>query len=288
MNFDKKERIALITDSCADIPKSLIEKYSIFTIPLKVFCDDKEFLDGIEITYENVFEKMMNSKKLGTSLPDGKYIEKIFSEIANQGYTKAIAITISSGLSGTFNMLNLHKAIIKGLEVKVFDSRNCSLGQGMIVLQLADYIEKGLNWEELIKKTDQLIKNTHSFIYADTLEFLQKGGRIGKITAFAGTMLNIKPIFSVDEKGSLYSIAKTRGRKQGREKIMQLINEKIDTNKNYNFACINGNNNHEMIMLCNQLKDSFPNYTNIWNGHMGAAVSVHLGPGVLAAAVQIL
>lgn len=282
------EKIAIITDSCADIPASLREKHNIYVIPLKVFCDDNEYLDGIEINYENIYDKMKNADRLGTSLPDGKIIEQTFFSIAEKGYTNAVVITISSGLSGTFNMIKLNADLNKNLSVKVLDSKNCSLGQAMIVLQLAEYLEKGMDWNTLIKQADKLIKNTHSYIYADTLEYLHKGGRIGKIKAFAGTMLNIKPILSLDEKGVLYSLAKTRGKKQGREKLISLLKSNISPGKKYNISAVHGNSSHEMIVLCKELKDALPNYKNFWYGHTGAAVSVHLGPGILAAAVQLL
>lgn len=288
MNSEKYEKIALVTDSCADIPKSLVEKYHIFVIPLSVFCDNTQYLDGIDISYENIFEKIKTAKSFGTSLPDGEVIENVFSKIEELGYTKAIVITISSKLSGTYNMLKLHRDIFNNLEIRVIDSKNCSLGQGMIVLQLAKYLSMGFSWRELLIKAVRLTKNTFSFIYADTLEYLQKGGRIGKITAFAGTMLNIKPILTLDKSGTLYPIAKTRGKKQGREKLKELIVGKAVNGKSFNIAAIHGNNRHEFIMLANDIKEALPEYINYWSGHAGAAVSVHLGPGVLAAAIQLL
>lgn len=284
----QSEKIAVVTDSCADIPASLIKKYNIFVIPLKVFFDGKQYLDGIDIGYESICEKLRTAKKFSTSLPDGEVIENTFSKIKSLGYTRAVVITISSRLSGTYNMIKVSKEVFRGLEVRVIDSRNCSLGQGMIALQLAKYLAMGFDWGELLVKAIRLCKNTYSFIYADTLEYLQRGGRIGKITAFAGTMLNIKPIFTFDKTGSLYPVAKIRGKKQARERLKELLAEKARDSKNFNLAAIHGENSHEFALLSREMKEAMPDYSDYWGGHAGAAVTVHLGPGVLAAAIQIL
>ncbi len=279
-------KIAIVTDSGSDIPKSLIEKYNIFVIPLKIICNNTEYRDGIDISYEKVYKLQAHNKILTTSLPDGKDIEQTFENIISKGYNKAIVVTMSSGLSGTYNMINLHKNFSKELEIQVFDSKNCSLGLAMIVLQLAKDLKNQMNFKDLLNKARNLIANTYSYVYVDSLECLQKGGRIGKFSAFTGTVLNIKPVLSLDEKGCLYPVAKIRGRKQGRQKLLELI--KLHKSKDYNISLMHGNLSHEMVLLKDEIKAIMPDYNNLWQGHIGGAISVHLGSGVLAVAIQKL
>lgn len=102
-----------------------------------------------------------------------------------------LAVHLSAGLSGTYNMVRVMGSDFVGLEVAAFDSGSGSLGIGLTVLQLARYIEEGRTWTELLHAAPKLIRNTKVFFCVDTLEFLQKGGRIGRITAVAGTLLQI-------------------------------------------------------------------------------------------------
>ena len=131
---------------------------------------------------------------------------------------------LSSGLSGTYNLLRLiAEESGDAFPIRVFDSVSGSLGQGLTVLQLAEDIRKGMDWETLVgRRAPQLIANTFPFFSVDTLEYLMKGGRIGKVTATAGTLLQIKPIITFAPDGQLQSIAKVRGRNQVIDKLVSM------------------------------------------------------------------
>ena len=135
-------------------------------------------------------------------------------EIFDLGYDGVIAVMLSSGLSGTYNLARIvaEECREQGRAMVAFDSLSGSLGLGMTVLQLAEDIRNGMGWEELTeRRVPQLIQNTYPFFTLDTLEYLQKGGRIVKVTALAGTMLQIKPVLTFADDGQLQSIAKVRG-----------------------------------------------------------------------------
>ena len=145
-------------------------------------------------------------------------------QIVADGYDGVVAVMLSSGLSGTFNLSRILAEECEGfLEIRAYDSLNASLGQGMTLLQLAADIESGMSWEELTeRRVDQLMKGSFAFFSVDTLEYLQKGGRIGKVTATAGALLQIKPVLSFTEDGQLKSVAKARGRGQVIDKLVEM------------------------------------------------------------------
>lgn len=283
------QKIAILTDSCADLTAEIRADKPIFVVPLKIICADGEYADGVDIFAQDIYRRLEQGELPHTSLPNGGAVEAAFDEIARQGYEKVAAVMLSGGLSGTYNMVRLQGAGRKDLEVRVFDSVSGALGMGMSILQMAEDIGAGMEWEELVeRRIPQLLAGARPFFSVDTLEYLQKGGRIGKVTALAGTMLSIKPIISFASDGQLASVAKVRGRKQIQDKFLELLRRELGDHKRYNLAVANGGAPEEMAQLREKMEKAFPNYTNFWEGEIDATLSVYIGPGVLGAAVQIL
>ena len=284
------QKIALLTDSCADIAPELAEKYHIFVVPLRILCADGEYLDGVNIRGADIYQRLKAGELPQTSLPAAEEIEKLLTRIVEEGYDGVIAVMLSGGLSGTFNLLRLVAEECRGkLEVRAFDSVSGSLGLGMTVLQLAEDIRGGMGWEELTeRRVPQLIAGSFPFFSVDTLEYLQKGGRIGKVTATAGMLLQIKPILTFAEDGQLTSVAKVRGRHQVIDKLVALTVQRCGEHKRYNLAVANGGAPAEMALVKEKLTAALPNYDRIWEGEIDGTLSVYIGDGVLGAAVQVL
>ena len=280
-------KIALLTDSCADIPQDSKEKYDIYVVPLKIRFGDEEYLDGVTITPNEVYERQ-KTELPKTSLPDGAWIEDTFDKIKNNGYEKVIAVHLSGGISGTFNLVRLLAVDYEGLEISVFDSISGSIGIGLTVLQLAKYIEKGYTYEKLVELTPKLIQNTTVFFCVDTLEFLQKGGRIGKISAMAGTLLQIKPILTFASDGQLTSAEKVRGRKLALEKMAQKIEKLYSGNGAYNIAVANGGCIEEMNNLKDRILQSLSNPKLIFESEIDCTLASYVGPNLLGIGLQIL
>ena len=259
--------------------------------PLRILCQDGEYRDGVDITPDEVCRRLHGGELPKTSLPSGEDIGKVLQEILDEGYDAVIALMLSSGLSGTFNMARLIGEECEGkLEVEVFDSLSASLGQGMMVLQLAEDIKNGMGWEELTeRRAPALVKNTVAHFSVDTLEFLEKGGRIGKVTATAGTLLNIKPVLGFTPEGQLQSAAKVRGRNQVMEKLVALTVKACGDHKRYNLAVASGGSPAEDLeRLKAKLIAALPDYDHIWEGEIDCTLSAYIGDGVLGAAVQVL
>ena len=283
------QKIALLTDSCADLPPRLAEENQIFIVPLRILCSDGEYRDGVDIRAADIYARLRAGELPQTSLPAAQDITDAFDAIAAAGYDGVIALMLSGGLSGTYNMVRLLAEERADLTIRVYDSVSGSLGTGMMLLQLAEDIRRGMDWNALTeRRVPWLIQNTFPFFSVDTLEYLQKGGRIGKVTAMAGTMLQIKPLITFAADGQLQSIAKVRGRNLVIRKLIELVEDRHAGAARYNLAVANGGAPAEMEVLRDKLTAALPDYDHIWSGELDGTLSVYIGDGVLGAAVQRL
>ena len=283
------EKIALLTDSTADLTPAMRAGKPIYVVPLKIRCDDGEFSDGVDIFAQDVYDRLRRGELPRTSLPEGGVVSDTLNQIRADGYEKVIAVMLSGGLSGTYNLVRVQAEQTEDLDIAVFDSRSGSLGIGIIVLQLWEEIQAGTGWDKLIhERVPHLVDNTFPFFSVDTLEYLRRGGRIGRITALAGTMLSIKPIITFSEDGQLQSIAKVRGRKQVQDKIVELLRSKFRAGKRYNLGVANGGAPAEMAELSEKMRARFPNFVHCWEGAMDATLSVYIGDGVIGGGIQLI
>lgn len=283
-------KIALLTDSCADVSPELAKQHRIYVVPLRILCEDGEYRDGVDIHNTDIYKRLRGGELPKTSLPSIEELGKVIKEIVDAGYDGVIAVMLSSGLSGTHNLARIIAEECEGkLEMRAYDSRSASLGQGMTLLQLAEDIENGMGWEELTeRRVPQLMENSSAFFSVDTLEYLLKGGRIGRVTATAGTLLQIKPILGFAEDGQLMSVAKVRGRHQVIDKLVELAVKACGDHKRYNLAVANGGAPEEMAKVREKLTAALPDYDHIWEGEIDGTLSVYIGDGILGAAVQVL
>ena len=245
----------------------------IYIVPLRILCADGEYADGVNIHGRDIYRRLRSGELPQTSLPSVESVGAVLEEIRDAGYDGVIAVMLSSGLSGTYNLVRLiSEESGDDFPIRVFDSLSGSLGQGLTVLQLAEDIRGGMGWEELVeRRAPRLIAGTSPFFSVDTLEYLMKGGRIGKVTATAGTLLQIKPIITFAPDGQLQSVAKVRGRNQVIDKLVA-----------------NGGAPAEMETVRQKLTAALPGYDHIWEGEIDGTLSVYIGDGVLGAAVQVL
>lgn len=284
------KKIALLTDSCADLLQKDLERTHIFTVPLRISCADGEYTDGVDIQPEDVYRRLHEGELPKTSLPAGADIHDIFARIADEGYDGVIGVMLSSGLSGTFNAVRLMaEEFSDRLTARIFDSRSGSLGQSMTLLQLAEDIQNGMEWDELVEhRVPQLIAGSTVFFSVDTLEYLKKGGRIGKVAAAAGTLLKLKPILSFAEDGQLQSAAKVRGSSKVPDKLAELIQVACGGHRRYNLAVAQGGAPEGVELVREKLRELLPGCEHIWEGKIDGTLSVYIGDGVLGAGVQVL
>ena len=282
-----KQKIALLTDSCADIPAALCKRYDIYVVPLKLIFSDGEYADGVDITPTEVYRRLPQEMPK-TTLPSGASVEQVLGRIRRAGYTRVLAIHLSGGLSGTCNLVRVVGAQTEGLEVAAFDSLSGSLGTGMMVLQAARWIEQGWSWAELLRAVPPLMQDTHVFFCVNTLEYLQKGGRIGKISAVAGTLLQIKPILSFAPDGQLTSMAKVRGRKAAIQKMVQMAAARVPRGARFNLAVAHGDSPAELKEIRVLAQKVMPDFEAFAEGEIDCTLGSYVGPQLLGVGVQLL
>ena len=164
----------------------------------------------------------MYKRQPQTSLPDGGTIHDALDRARADGYEKALVICISSGLSGTYNMVRLVCQEYQGMETFVLDTRNISFGSGVFALLAAHWIAGGMDWQDLQIRLVQRLEDSKVFFCVYTLEYLRKGGRLGLVAAIVGTALKLKPIISCNEAGVYYIAGKALGRGKSLDRMLNL------------------------------------------------------------------
>lgn len=284
-----KEKIAYIADSCADLPKEIQEREDVFLMPMMVNCQDKEYRDGVDITAETVYEEQKNGRLPKTSLPVGEIVENVLKEVIEKGYKKAVVLTISSAISGTWNMCRLLCEECEELDCIVFDSKMASLAEGAVLIELIDEVDREeLSWEQIPARLEELKKNTKPFFGIDTLEFLEKNGRIGKATALVGNLLNLMPILSFDEDGVIESVEKVRGKKQRLQHLKANALAVIQKAKRYRLYFVEGGCPEMVEKLKNEILAEVPELPSIHISSLGCALAVHLGKNLIGVCVQVI
>lgn len=276
-------KIALITDSTSDLKKEQIEKYNINVLPLRIIYKDREYLDRVDITPEEVYDNL-HIEVPTTSLPSMNDIDNMFTRLEQEGFTHAIVVCISSGISGTYNSINLASREHPGIISYVYDSKSLTLGTGAIVLECAEMICAGKDFEEIIKQLPLIRDRIKVYYVLDTLNYLIKGGRIGKVSGTLGELLNIKPIISVNEEGVYYNYAKVRGRKQSISKLIDIVRQSLVRSKAKVWVLQGGALKEGKILYENVSK--LPNITELNFGDISPVSGVHTGPGLLGIVIM--
>ena len=280
-----KDKIAIMVDSCTDVPKEYREKYSMYVIPLMIIYKDKEYYDGVDITPEDVYARF--EKEIPTtSLPSPEVTMNTLKKIQEDGYNKVIVISISSGLSNTYSMVSTVAREFNDLEVSVIDTKNIGIGAGFTAIMAGELIEKGLSFKEVCEKLKENVEHTKLYFCVSTLEYLKKGGRIGLVTALLGTALDLKPIISCNDEGVYYTVAKVRGRVKCLNKAKDLAVALAGKYEKYNLTVMHGNALEEANKLVAELKKLLPNINICIEGQITPALIVHTGPGLIGIGIQ--
>ena len=243
--MEAANKIAIITDTCCDLPQEYLKEYPIFCVPLVVTSGTESYRDNIDITVETIYARQKN-ENFKTSLPRPQDIEDVYGAIARQG---ALAV------------------------------------------QVARYAVRGVAFDPLCELTKRLIDDTVVYFSLDTLEYLQRGGRIGRATALAGGLLQIKPILTFDRKdGMISTAAKVRGRRGVQQRLIELATELAAKHpgEEYNLVVCDGNVPEEGAALEAALTRALPNAHRVLHGKIDATLAVHLGPNLLGVGVQFL
>ena len=274
-------KIAVLTDSGANLTKQFVEEHkNLFVVPLMILIDGKEYRDQVEITAEEIYNKI-DTHDIKTSLPSPKDIEDTLKKIKDEGYTHLLAISISSGLSGTFNSLRLILNEEKDLEIISYDTRTLGGGEGFIVEYALELLNKGTDFKKIVPKLEELrYKDSLAFYTINTLKYLTAGGRIGKVEGTLGDLLHIKPVITVNEDGVYVTLSKAFGHKRALIKMKSILMEKFG-NDLIDLIVHYGDDEAQAIELSKKLKESL-NIRNTKVIRLTPVLGVHTGPEIVA------
>lgn len=281
------KKIAILVDSGSDVPEKLVKKYNMYVAPMSIIYQERDFLDGIDIKAEDVYARI-EEEIPSTSLPSGSIIQCLFDQIKADGYHKVMVVTISSGLSGTHNVMKMLANQQTDLKTFVLDTKNISIGSGFSAIQAAQYIKDGMGWETLTQVVTANIASTKVFFSLATLKYLQNGGRIGSIASILGSKLNIKPVISCNEEGIFYTASKTIGNNKSINKALELAVKYIGDRKNYNLGVLHAAAKDKADNIKDKLVAQLPNSNLLVEGQISPALGVHAGPGAVGIFVQRL
>jgi len=252
-----EEKIAVLVDSGSDVPKNYRDRYRMYVVPLTIIYKDAEYRDGFDIQPEDVYARFPKEVPT-TSLPSPSTVSEVFRRIKADGYDKVIAVAISSGLSGTYELFRSFGPAPEGLETRYIDTKNIGIGSGFSAIRAGELIEKGLPFADVCREVESAALRTKIFFCVSTLEYLAKGGRIGLVAAMLGTLLDLKPVVSCNEAGIYYTVAKARGRKKSLSLALAKAVEFAAGATEYNITVMHGAAKDEADELLTALKAQLP------------------------------
>ena len=277
------EKIALITDSSCGLFEDYLNEYDIHLLRLKIIYTDREYTEGIDITSEDVYKNLENELPT-TSMPSVSDTNNLLNELLKKGYTHVIALPISSGLSGTINSIRLACESFEGkLESFIFDTKLVSMANGLFVIEVAKLIKEGKSFAEICNLIPKIREKTNIYFTVDTLEYLIKGGRIGRLSGNIGELLNLKPIIVMNDEGKYSSISKVRGTKQAIKKLINIGEKALSKGKcSITVSC------GTMLDEAKMLQEAFsknPNANMIYSKTISSVIGIHSGPKAFGFAI---
>ena len=278
--------IKVITDSTTYLPTEFITSHNIEVVPLKVRFGNEVYDEGIGISNDTFYEKLATESVFPkTSQPPVGEFKLKYEEILNNDNDEVLVLTISSGLSGTFNSAKTAADMLPKAKITVFDSKSTALGLGLMVATAVDLADTGHSMPEIMARLEQMRQDMHVYFMVDTLEYLYKGGRIGAVSAFIGGLLKFKPILTIDE-GVLKPQAKVRTRTKAIKRLINIAQESIpDTNTPVQIAVMHIQSEPDIARLEKLMRKQFHNINRFVTGEIGPVIGAHTGPGLLGICV---
>ncbi len=273
--------VKIITDSLGDVPSAVAKELGITTIPVYVIFGTESFRDGIDLTTEQFYDKLAHSKTLPTTSvpPLGTFVEA-FDKLAKET-DEILAITLSHKLSATHETASHAVELMKQkCRVEVVDSLGVAMAEGLIVIAAAKAAKAGDNLDEVVKLTRRNISRVEIRMAFDTLEYLKRGGRIGRAQTLLGSILRLHPVLGLKD-GEAYPFAKKRSRAKA---IDYLYNFAMGFSNIDEMAVEDATTPDEAEMLVERLSAKFPK-ERIYRTKVSPVLGAHAGPHVLSVAV---
>ena len=274
-------KLAVITDSSAFLQAETLRKEDLFVLDIPVNIDGQEYVEGVNLTAQEFYEKMASASELPkTSQPSIAKLDEILSSLKDKGYTHALGLFLSSGISGFYQNIQYMKDEYEGLTIAFPDTRITSAPLGYMVESVLKWAEQGYGFESILDKVTEQIENTSAFIMVDDLDHLVKGGRLSNGAAILGNLLSIKPILYFNDQGVIEVYEKVRTEKKATKRLVEIVKE-ATANGNYQITVIHGNAPQKAADLRQLLIDGGVT-TDVSIATFGSVIGTHLGEGSIA------
>ena len=279
-------KIAIVTDSTAYLPKDFVKLHNIQVVPLNIHWEDKTYIDGVDITPAEFYERLEKSSTIpSTSQPSAGDFLQVFKELASH-YDGIVVPLISTGISGTVDSAKTAASMFSEVPVEVIDSLTTTAGLALVVTAIAQAVSDGKNLKEIKNLAEGIVKRSKLFFVVDTLKYLHKNGRIGGASRYFGMALSIKPILYLDDQGKIDALEKVRTKRKATERLIQLAVEKAD-GKPVKVGVMHANALREAENLRDQLLEQL-DCTKIEINNLSPVIGTHVGPGSIGLAIYTL
>lgn len=284
------QKIALLTDTGTNTPASVIAQHDIRVAPLRIaYSDGSTYESGVNITAAQLVERLPIEVPK-TSLPSPQSICDLFEQARADGYERAVFVTLSSGLSATYQTVKMVASQMQGFPIIVVDSLSIGVAAGMVVVAAANMIEQDVPFRSMQRKLDDLARNTWVFFSTKTLEYLRKGGRISEPVYRLGSMLNIKPVITCSDSGHYVVAKKARGWERSLETEVKLAEEKALKFKKVRLAVCCSDADDYFDYLDSRLREVMDGHgieiESILHSDVSPDLLVHTGPDLVGIGIQ--
>ena len=274
-------KLAVITDSSAFLQAETLRKEDLFVLDIPVNIDGQEYVEGVNLTAQEFYEKMASASELPkTSQPSIAKLDEILSSLKAKGYTHALGLFLSSGISGFYQNIQYMKDEYEGLTIAFPDTRITSAPLGYMVESVFRWAEQGEEFTTILDQLENQIQKTSAFIMVDDLDHLVKGGRLSNGAAILGNLLSIKPILYYNDQGVIEVYEKVSTEKKATKRLVEIVKE-ATANGNYQITVIHGNAPQKAADLRQLLIDGGV-ATDVSIATFGSVIGTHLGEGSIA------
>ena len=271
--------IRIVTDSTADLPADLVQELNISIVPSNVVIDDVNYRDGIDLTPDEFYQRLTAGPRLPTtSQPSVGAFQAVYQGLLEQGHD-IVSLHVSGKLSGTVNSAVQAKAALGDPNIAIIDSNLASIALALVVVKAAQTARQSDSYEEIAEQARLTVGQTGVFFFVDTLEYLQKGGRIGKAQAFVGSLLHVKPILTLQD-GEVHPLERQRNRERALRRLVELTRERAPVQQ---IAVSYSTEPAAADDLRGRLSDLLPP-EQIITSRFGPAIGTYVGPGALGLA----
>jgi len=280
-------KIAVVTDSTADLNIDIVRQYNITVVPLNVHFHDEVFKDGVDMTPDSFFKKLKDTPvPPRTSQPSPGDFHKVYKSLLSSGYQSIISIHISMELSGTWQSACIARDMLPEEQIQVINSKSASMGLGLIVLNTVKSINDSTTLEQAVSYAEKLVEQQRVMFGVDTLEYLHRNGRIGRAAKLIGGLLSVKPMLYVDSDGLVAPLGKIRGKSKVIPFLIEEAQKFIDGYSGpVDLAVVHAQDPNLAAEVTAKIQENIQ-VRDTYQSEIGSVIGTHTGPGAIGIILQ--